>query len=88
MHIQIPNTNALVIPPNSCPIAKRAEDMTIAAIMPVLIFNLLNRTPLKNNSSRIGANMTEEITSKMKDNGSRAFGVKSNKGSISGYTEP
>ena len=70
MHIQIPNKNALVIPPNSCPIAKIAEDMIIAAITPVLIFNLLNKTHLKNNSSMIGASMIEEITSKTKDNGS------------------
>ena len=88
MHIHIPNRNALVIPPNSCPIAKRAEDMIIAAITPVLIFNLLNKTPLKNNSSRIGANMTEEITSKMKVIGSKGVGVKSSKGSISGYAKP
>lgn len=88
MHMQIPKRNALVIPPNSCPIAKRAEDMIIAAIMPVLILSLLNKTPLKNNSSIIGASMTEEITSKMKDIESKGVGVKSNKGSISGYTEP
>ena len=87
MHMHIPNKNALVIPPNSCPIAKIEEDMIIAAITPVLIFNLLNKTPLNTNSSRIGANITEEITSNRKVNESIYSGVKSKIGSMSGYKE-
>lgn len=74
-----------MIPPNSCPIAKMAEDMIIAAITPVLIFNLLNKTPLNTNSSRIGAKIIEEIASKKKVNGSIDCGVKSNIGTFSGY---
>ena len=45
----------------------RIHDMIIAATMPVLIFNLLNKTPLNSNSSIIGASMIEVITSKTKD---------------------
>ena len=87
MHIHIPNKNALVIPPNSCPIAKIPEDINIAPIIPILIFNLLNKTPLNINSSRIGANIIEEITSKRKVNESIYSGVKSKIGSMSGYNE-
>ena len=57
--MHIPNTNALMIPPNSCPTAKKTEDKSIAGRMPILIFNLLNRTPLKLNSSIKGAHMIE-----------------------------
>ena len=55
MHIHIPNKNALVIPPKSCPIPNRNDEMSIAGIMPILIFSRLNKTPLNTNSSKIGA---------------------------------
>lgn len=59
--MHIPNRNALVIPPNSCPIAKINDEISIAGIIPVLIFNLLNITPLNANSSTIGARITLPI---------------------------
>ena len=87
MHMHIPNKNALVIPPKSWPIANMNEEISIAGTIPILIFNLLNKTPLNISSSRIGANMTEEITSKRKVNESIYSGVKSKIGSMSGYNE-
>ena len=56
-----PNKNALVIPPKSCPIPNRNDEMSIAGIMPILTFSLLNKTPLKTNSSKTGAKMMEVI---------------------------
>ena len=66
MHMQIPNKNALNIPPKSCPIANRNDETIIAGIMPILIFILLNKTPLKTNSSKTGANIMDEIALKRK----------------------
>ena len=48
---------------------------------PFLIFNLLNKTPLKNNSSDIGAMIIAENISKMKTNGLFVPLTTSNKGS-------
>ena len=42
------------------------EDIIIAGIIPILIFNLLNKTPLKVNSSIIGAQNTDAIVKYMK----------------------
>ena len=47
---------------------------------PFLIFNLLNKTPLKNSSSDIGAMMIAENISKMKSNGLLVPLTTSNKG--------
>ena len=47
---------------------------------PFLIFNLLNKTPLKNNSSDIGAMIIAENISKMKSNGLFDPVITSNKG--------
>ena len=87
MHMQIPKTNALVIPPNSCPSAKIPEDNSIAGMIPILIFNLLNRTPLNINSSRTGAMRIEDNISKSKEDGSITSGSKSGAGMYSGYTK-
>ena len=84
MHMQIPKTNALIIPPNSCPIAKIPEDNNIAGIIPILIFNLLNKTPLNTNSSRTGAIMIEDTISKSREDGSNTSGSKSGAGIFSG----
>ena len=59
IHMHIPNKNALTIPPKSWPMANRMEDINIAGTIPILIFSLLNRTPLNTNSSIIGANTTD-----------------------------
>ena len=61
MHMHNPNRNALVIPPKSCPIPNKNDEINIAGMMPILIFSLLNRTPLKTNSSKIGAKIMEAI---------------------------
>ena len=55
-----------MIPPKSCPMAKMNDEISIAGIIPVLIFNLLNKTPLKTNSSTIGANIMDAIASSMR----------------------
>ena len=85
MHMHIPNKNALMIPPNSWPRANMVEEISMAATMPVLIFNLLNKTPLNISSSRIGANTIEDIASKRNVKGSTDTGVKSSIGILSGY---
>ena len=59
--MHIPNRNALVIPPKSCPIPKMNDEINIAGIIPILIFNLLNKTPLKTNSSKSGAKIMDAI---------------------------
>ena len=64
MHMHIPNRNALVIPPKSCPIPNRNDEISIAGTIPSLIFNLLNNTPLKTNSSKTGAKIMEPIALK------------------------
>ena len=61
MHMHNPNRNALTIPPKSWPMENRKEDIIIAGIIPILIFSLLNRTPRKISSSRIGAKMIDAI---------------------------
>ena len=46
------------------------DETTKPKTNPFLIFNRLNKTPLKNNSSDIGAMIIAENISKMKSNGS------------------
>ena len=65
MHMQIPNRNALVIPPKSCPIANRNDEISIAGMIPVLILSLLNRTPLNTSSSTIGAKIIDPMASRI-----------------------
>ena len=65
IHMHIPNKNALVIPPKSCPIPNMNEDISMAGTTPVLIFNLLNNTPLNINSSITGAKIIEAIASRI-----------------------
>ena len=65
MHMQIPNRIALVIPPNSWPRPNMTDDIIIAGMIPVLIFSRLNRTPLKTNSSTIGAKIMAPIASRI-----------------------
>lgn len=55
IHIQIPNKNALIIPPNSWPIPNKNEETKIAGIIPILSFNRLSSMPLKTSSSTRGA---------------------------------
>ena len=55
MHMHNPNRNALVIPPKSWPIPNKNDEISMAGTIPTLIFNLLNKTPLKTNSSINGA---------------------------------
>ena len=68
--------------------AKMKEEINIAAIIPVLIFNLLNNTPINTSSSRIGAIKIEDNTSMKKEKGSRYSGVISSIGTLSGYIKP
>lgn len=56
------------------------DETTKPKTNPFLIFNLLNKTPLKNNSSDIGAMIIAENISKMKINGSFVPVTTSNKG--------
>ena len=56
------------------------DETTNPKTNPFLIFNLLNKTPLKNNSSDIGAMIIAENISKMKSNGSFVPVTTSNKG--------
>ena len=56
------------------------DETTNPKTNPFLIFNRLNRTPLKNNSSDIGAMIIAENISKMKSNGSFVPVTTSNKG--------
>ena len=56
------------------------EETTKPNTNPFLIFNLLNKTPLKNNSSDIGAIIIAENISKMKSNGLLVPLTTSNKG--------
>ena len=65
IHMQIPKINALVIPPNSCPIPNINEEIIIAGIIPVLIFSLLNKIPLKTSSSSNGAKIIVIIESRI-----------------------
>jgi hypothetical protein len=65
MHMQTPNRNALVIPPGSWPIAKMNDEIIIAGTIPVLIFSLLNSTPLNANSSTMGAKIIAVIESRI-----------------------
>ena len=56
-----PNKNALVIPPKSCPIANMNDEISIAGMIPTLIFSLLNMTPRNTSSSIRGANIIDAI---------------------------
>ena len=61
--------------------SKMTDETTKPNTNPFLIFNLLNKTPLKNNSSDIGAMIIAENISKMKTNGLFVPLTTSNKGS-------
>ena len=56
------------------------DETTKPKTNPFLIFNLLNKTPLKNSSSEIGAMIIAENISKMKSKGSFVPVTTSNKG--------